>query len=242
MKQRIGHFKSSIANLKLDERVLNTNTLIMAEEGSGKTHLANKIRNFVIENGIPTLYLDFSDPDITDVEERFKTDGRFFYMRFKESEDFDEALREAIGERKNIYMAVNPAYFSNRKDVKSKLSQMFQTPELLENYYYFFHEISLLNAFYTKFEDFLLYIFGLVHMKKFGLTFLTQPHEIFEDPQVKLLFTFLYLGKCSNVNYYNTAVLKNLQPHTFFYQYRMDNRTLLFNAIRSDIVFIENHD
>lgn len=240
MKQRIGHYKNSIASLELTARVLKTNTLIMAEEGSGKTHLANKIRNFVMDNDIPTLYLDFSDPEIDDVEERFKSEGRFFYMRFEESEAFDAALQKAIKERKNIYMAVNPNYFSNRKDVKSKLSQMFQIPELLENYYYFFHEIARLNAFYTKFEDFLLYIFGLVHLKKFGLTFLTQPHETFEDPQIKLLFTFLYVGKCSKVYYYNTAVLKNLKPHTFYYQYRMDNRTLLFNSIRSDIVYIDD--
>lgn len=239
MKSKIGTFMNSIADLKLEERVLRTNTLILAEEGSGKTHLASKIRNFVIDNGVPTLYLDFSDPEADDVEARFREDSRFFYMRFEESEAFDTALAEAIMARKDIYMAVNPNYFSNKRDVKSRLSQMLQLPELLENYYYFFHEISCLNAFYTKFEDFLLYIFNLVNMKRFGLTFLSQPHEIFEDPRIKLLFTFLFLGKCSNANYFNTAELKNFKPHTFYYQYRLDHKTLLFNRVKGDIVRID---
>ena len=239
MKQTIGQFKSSIASLDLNERMLNTNTLILAEEGSGKTHLASKIREFVMDNGVPTLYLDFSNPDIDDVEERFKAGGRFYYMRFEERDAFDAQLHEAVRNREHIYMAVDPNYFSNKRDVKSRLSKMFQTRELLDHYYYFFHEIALLNAFYTKFEDFLLYIFGLVHMKKFGLTFLTQPHEIFEDPQIKLLFTFLYVGKCSCTSYYNSAELKNLPPNTFYHQYRMDNRTLLFNSVKGDFVYID---
>ncbi|MDO9055578.1 MAG: ATP-binding protein, partial [Sulfuricurvum sp.] len=62
MKRKIGKFKSSIATLELQDRVLCENTLILAEPGSGKTHLANKIREFVIDSGIPTLYLDFSNP------------------------------------------------------------------------------------------------------------------------------------------------------------------------------------
>ena len=158
MKQQIGKHASRISTLDLNERTLTTNTLILAEEGSGKTHLSNTIREFVMGNGVATLYLDFSDPEIDAVEERFKISDNFLYMRFEESDAFDAALQEAIGKRENIYMAVNPSYFSSKRDVKSKLSQMLQTPELLENYYYFFHEISLLNAFYTKFEDFLLYI------------------------------------------------------------------------------------
>ena len=210
---KIGTFKSSIADLKLEERMLRANTLILAEEGSGKTHLASKIRRFVIEN--------------------------FYYMRFEESDAFDAALAEAIAARKDIYMAVNPSFFSNKRDVKSRLSLMLQTPELLENYYYFFHEISCLNAFYTKFEDFLLYIFNIVNMKQFGLTFLSQPHETFEDPRIKLLFTFLFLGKCTNANYFNTAELKNFKPNTFYYQYRMDHKTLLFNRVKGDVVYID---
>ena len=239
MRRRIGRRKSSIAPLELKERVLHSNTLILAKEGSGKTHLANQIREFAMDSGVPTLYLDFSDPKIDDVEERFRSSGRFFYMQFEESEAFDAALQDAIKNRKHIYMAVKPNYFADKRDAKSKLSQMLQNSELLEHYYYFFHEIARLNAFYTNFEDFLLYIFGLVNLKKFGLTFLTQPHEIFEDPQVKLLFTFLFIGKCSSVHYYNTAVLKNLEPHTFLYQYRTAHRSLLFNPIKEDIVFID---
>jgi hypothetical protein len=239
MRQKIGKFKSSIANLELTERVLAQNTLILAEEGSGKTHLSSKIREFVMDNGVPTLYLDFSDPEIDEVEPRFKESGRFYYIRFEESDAFDAALQEAIERRENIYMAVNPNYFSNKRDIKSRLSKTIQTRELLDNYYYFFHEISLLNAFYTKFEDFMFYIFSLVNLKKFGLTFLTQPHEIFEDQNVKLLFSFLYLGKCCKAEYYNTE-LKALLPHTFIYQQRQDGRTLLFNEIESDIVTIDH--
>ena len=192
-----------------------------------------------MDNGVPTLYLDFSNPDVDDVEPRFKESGRFYYMRFEESDAFDAELHDAIERRENIYMAVNPNYFARKRDIKSRLSKTIQTPELLDNYYYFFHEISMLNAFYTKFEDFMFYIFSLVNLKKFGLTFLTQPHEIFEDQNVKLLFSFLYLGKCSNAEYYNTE-LKALPPHTFIYQQRQDGRTLLFNEIESDIVMIDH--
>jgi len=240
MYEKIGTIKNSIADLKLEERVLHTNTLILAEEGSGKTHLASKIRKFVIAKGVPTLYLDFSDPDVEGIEERFRKDENFFYMRFEESDTFDAALAEAIEQRKDIYMAVNPNYFATKRDIKSRLSHMLQNPKLLEHYYYFFHEISCLNAFYTKFEDFLLYIFSLVNMKKFGMTFLSQPHETFEDPRIKLLFTFLFLGKCSNANYFNTAELKNFKPHTFYYQYRMDHKTLLFNRVKGEIVYIDH--
>jgi len=237
MNQKIGSIKNSIANLELTEQVIEQNTIIMAEEGSGKTHLSNLIREYVMDNDVPTLYLDFSDPDLDAIEARFKQSERFFYMRYEESDAFDAVLQEAITKRENIYMAVNPNYFSNKHDVKSRLSRMIQTPELLENYYYFFHEISLLNAFYTKFEDFMFYILSLVNLKKFGLTFLTQPHEIFEDHKIKLLFSYLYLGRCSNSNYYDVQ-LKTLPTHTFVYQHRKDRRTLLFNVIESDVVMI----
>jgi len=239
MKRKIGQFKSSIATLELQDRVLSENTLILAEPGSGKTHLANKIREYVIANGIPTLYLDFSDPEVDQVEERFKHGSEFLYMRFNESDEFDSALDKAIEERKNIYMAVNPSYFAGKREIKSKLSQMMQKRQLLNNYYYFMQEIASLEGFYTKFEDFMFYIFDLINLKKFGLTFLTQPHEIFENPRIKLLFSFLYIGRCSNAYYYNTTVLRNMKSHTFLYQQRVDNRSLLFNSIQSDIVFID---
>jgi hypothetical protein len=191
MRQKIGKFTSSISNLDLVERMLKQNTLILAEEGSGKTPLANKIREYAMDNGVPTLYLDLSDPSEDAVEERFKESGRFYYIRYEESDAFDNELKEAVARRENIYMAVSPSYFSNKRDITSRLSKTIQTPELLENYYYFFHEISRLNAFYTKFEDFMFYILSLVNLKKFGMTFLTQPHEIFEDQKIKLLFSFL---------------------------------------------------
>lgn len=239
MGYKIGHFQNSISALELRERTLYQNTLILGEEGSGKTHLANKIRRYVMENCIPTLYIDFSDPSIEKIEEKFKDSDTFFYLRFEESDEFEAVLDKAIEERRNIYMAANPSYFSNKRNVKSKLSRMIQKHELLDNYYYFFHEIESLNGFYTKFEDFLYYIFDLVNIKKFGFTFLAQPNEIFEDSRIKLLFTFLYLGRCSNAHYYNTSVLRSLKTNTFFYQYRTDNRSLLFNQIQSDVAIID---
>lgn len=240
MKYTIGRFKSSIATLDLNERVLLDNTLILAEPGSGKTHLANKIRSFVIDCGIPTLYLDFSNPDIDQVEERFRDVAHFHYMRFDESEAFDMALDTAISERKDIYLAVSPNFFSNKRELKSKLSRTIQKKELLENYYYFIQEIANSDGFYTKFEDFIFYIFDMVNLKKYGLTFLTQPHEIFENSRIKLLFSFLYIGRCSNAYYYNTEILRNLPPRTFLYQYRVQSRSLLFNNIQSDIVYIND--
>lgn len=238
MKSIIGKCESSIAALKLTEDMLCKNTLILGEEGAGKTNLASKIREYVIAGDIPTLYMDFSDPDIDGIEARYKDDN-FNYMRFEESDAFDAAFDEAVKARKHIYLAVNPKYFSNKRDIKSRLTYTISKDELMENYYYFFHEIAQLGAFYTRFEDFLLYIFGMIHMKKYGLTFLTQPHEIFENAQLKLLFSFLFLGRCSNANYYNTSELKGLKRNEFFYQRRMDHKTLLFNEIRSDIVTID---
>jgi len=166
MKRKIGKFKNSIANLELHDRVLRENTLILAEPGSGKTHLANKIREFVIDNGIATLYLDFSDPAIDQIEERFKHGSEFHYMRFDESDEFDAAVDAAIAERKNIYMAVNPSYFASKRDIKSKLSRMMQKRELLDNYYYFMQDIANIEGFHAKFEDFIFYIFDLVNLKK----------------------------------------------------------------------------
>lgn len=239
MRYKIGRLQNSISALELKERTLYQNTLILGEEGSGKTHLANKIRHYVMANGVPTLYLDFSDPSIEKIEEKFKDADTFFYLRFEESDEFEAALDQAIAQRRNIYMAANPSYFATKRNIKSKLSRMIQKHELLDNYYYFFHEIESLNGFYTKFEDFIYYIFDLVNMKKYGFTFLAQPNEIFEDPRIKLLFTFLYLGRCSNAHYYNTSVLRSLKTNTFYYQYRMDNRSLLFNQIESDIAIID---
>jgi len=239
MRYKIGRLQHSISTLELKQRTLYQNTLILGEEGSGKTHLANKIRHYVMANGVPTLYLDFSDPSIEKIEEKFKDADTFFYLRFEETDEFEAALDKAIEERRNIYMAANPSYFATKKNIKSRLSKIIQKHELLENYYYFFHEIESLNGFYTKFEDFLYYIFDLVNIKKFGFTFLAQPNEIFEDSRIKLLFTFLYLGRCSNAHYYNTSVLRSLKTNTFYYQYRMDNRSLLFNQIQSDIAIID---
>lgn len=239
MKRKIGQFKSSIAVLELENRVLRENTLILAEPGSGKTHLANKIREFVIAAGIPTLYLDFSNPEEEQIEERFKHGSTFTYLRFDESDAFNAALDAAIAERKNIYMAVSPTFFASKRDIKSKLSQTIQKRELLDNYYYFMQEIQSMEGFYTKFEDFIFYIFDLVNLKKFGMTFLAQPHEMFENPRIKLLFSFLFVGRCTNAYYYNTTVLRNMQPNTFLYQRRVDNRSLLFNRIQSDIVTID---
>ncbi|UFS62068.1 ATP-binding protein [Sulfurimonas sp. HSL-3221] len=238
MKSIIGHCNSSIASLKLSDDILDKNTLILGEEGSGKTNLASKIREFVIASGISTLYMDFSDPAIDEVEARYK-DEHFFYMQFEESDAFDAAFDEAVKAGKHIYLAVNPTYFSNKRDVKSRLSQTISKQELLDNYYYFFHEIAQLGGFYTKFEDFLMYIFNMINMKKYGLTFLSQPHEIFENAQLKLLFTFLFLGRCSNANYYNTSELKNMKRNQFYYQRRMNHKTLLFNDIRSDVVTVD---
>lgn len=239
MRYKIGRLQNSISTLELKQRTLFQNTLILGEEGSGKTHLANKIRHYVMANGVPTLYLDFSDPSIEKIEEKFKDSDTFFYLRFEESDEFEASLDKAIAERRNIYMAANPSYFATKRNIKSRLSKMIQKQELLDNYYYFFHEIESLNGFYTKFEDFLYYIFDLVNIKKFGFTFLAQPNEIFENSRIKLLFTFLYLGRCSNAHYYNTSVLRSLKTNTFFYQYRLDNRSLLFNQIESDVAIID---
>lgn len=237
-RKKVGQFQNSIAKLELGERTLQENTLILGETNSGKTYLSNIIREHVIDNDIPTLYLDFSNAKEADIEEKFKTSGHFHYMRFDESDAFDAAFDQAVSERKDIYMAVDPNYFSGQKEIKSKLSQLLQKEQLLKNYYYFMHVISALDSFFTQFQDFILYIFQLIQLKKFGLTFLTQPNTIFEDSRVKLLFSFLYIGRCSEAYYYNASLLRSLPTRMFYYQERTDERTLLFNNIRGDIVKI----
>lgn len=241
MRNIIGKYESSINALKLEPRALQYNTLILAEEGAGKTNLACRIRNYAIDSEVLTLYLDFSNSEEHEIESRYK-DEHFNYIRFDESDAFLEELNKMIDAKKHIYMAVDPKYFSNKRDIKSKLTQTLQIQGLLDNYYYFFHDIKNLDGFYTKFEDFLLYMLGFLNLKKYGLTFLAQPHEIFENPQLKLLFTFLYLGKCSNLNYFNTSQLKTLTKNKFFHQFRTAHRTLLFNDIISNIVEVDEYD
>jgi hypothetical protein len=240
MRDLIGIYENSIDSLRLKPRILTTNTLILGEEGSGKTNLACRIRNFVIDNDVPTLYLDFSNSHQEEVELRYK-DEHFHYIQYDETEVFMHELQLLVAQKKHIYMAVNPNFFATKKDIKSKLTQTLQMPDLLDNYYYFFHDIANLNGFYTRFEDFLLYMLSLFNLKKYGITFLTQPHTTFENAQLKLLFTFLFVGKCSNLDYYNTAVLKTLQKNHFLFQQRTANRTLLFNDIKTSMVSIDEY-
>lgn len=240
MRDILGKYLSSIDTLKIEPRMLTTNTLILAEEGAGKTNLACKIRNFVIDNDVPTLYLDFSNSHEDEIELRYK-DENFNYITFEETQSFEVALDALIAEKKHIYMTVDPSYFGTKRDVRSNLTKTLQKQELIDGYYYFFHDIESLNGFYTKFEDFLLYMLNFLNIKKYGLTFLAQPHSNFESPQIKLLFTFLFLGKCTNFNYFNTADLKKMPKNRFFYQYRTDYQTLLFNDIKSKIVDVDEY-
>ncbi len=240
MARTIGKYVDTINTLKLEDRVLHHNTLILGEQGAGKTNLACKIRTFAIEQNVPTLYMDFSNSSEDEIELRYK-DEHFNYIQFSDSQEFDAAFAKLIEERKHIYMAVDPSNFSGKKDQKSKLSQSISQQALLDNYYYFFHDIENLNGFYTKFEDFLLYMLGFINLQKFGFTFLAQPHTTFENPHLKLLFSFLFVGKCSNANYYNTAILKTLTKNKFYYQYRTAYPTLLFNDIKSNIVEIDEY-
>lgn len=240
MRDKIGKFVDTIDTLKLEPRTLDVNTLILGEAGSGKTNLACRIRNYAIDSSIPTLYLDFSNSDEADIEIRYK-DEYFNYIRFEESDEFQERFKALIADRKHIYMAANPNFFSNKRDIKSKLTQTLQNQDLLDNYYYFFHDIENLNGFYTKFEDFLLYMLTFLNLKKYGFTFLAQPHSTFESAQLKLLFTFLYVGKCTHFEYFNTAQLKKMPKNRFLYQYRTDFRTLLFNDIKTNIVEIDEY-
>jgi len=240
MRDIIGKYLDTIDELKLEERMLYHNTLILGEQGSGKTNLACKIRNYVIDNNVATLYLDFANSHEDDVELRYK-DEHFNYIRFEENETFDTAFQKLLDEKKHIYMAVDPQYFAKKRDERSKLSQIISQKALLDNYYYFFHDIENLNGFYTQFEDFLLYMLSFANLQKYGLTFLAQPHETFENPHLKLLFSFLFLGKCSNANYYNTAILRTLKKNKFLYQYRTAYPTLLFNEIISSMVQVDEY-
>lgn len=240
MRDRLGKYLSSIDVHTLQARALEYNTLILAEEGAGKTNLACKIRNFAIDSEIPTLYMDFANSNEDAIELRYK-DEYFNYIRFQESEKFDAEFSKLIADKKHIYMAVDPNYFSNKRDIKSKLTRTISQQELLDNYYYFFHDIENLNGFYTKFEDFLLYMLGFTNMQKYGFTFLAQPHCTFENQQVKLLFSYLYLGKSSNLDYYNTARLKSLRKNRFYYQYRTAHKTVLFSDIKSNFVDIDEY-
>ena len=241
IRDKIGKYVSSIDTLVLEERHLYYNTLILAETGSGKTNLACRIRNFVIDNEIPTLYIDFADSSVEQIEDRYK-DEHFNYIQFNESEAFDKEFDALVQEKKHIYMAVDPSFFATKKDVKSKLTQTLQHKGLLDNYYYFFHDIDSLEGFYAKFEDFLLYMLSFLNLKKYGLTFLSQPNITFENAQIKLLFTFLYVGKCSNLDYFNTSTLKALPKNKFLYQCRMAHPTLLFNDIKTSMVTIDEYD
>ena len=240
MRNIIGKYLDTIDALRLEERILKHNTLILGEEGSGKTNLACKIRNYVIDMDVPTLYMDFSNSYEEDVELRYK-DEHFNYIQFDESEAFDKEFEKLIEENKHIYMAVDPKFFAKKRDERSKLSKIISQQKLLDNYYYFFHDIENLNGFYTKFEDFLLYMLSFGNLQRYGFTFLAQPHETFENPHLKLLFSFLFLGKCSNANYYNTATLKTLKKNKFYYQYRTDYPTLLFNEIVSSMVQVDEY-
>lgn len=241
VREKIGKYVSSIDTLKLEKRMLYFNTLILAEEGAGKTNLACRIRNFVIDHEIATLYIDFADSTVEQIEERYK-DEHFNYIRFNETDEFEIEFNKLVEAKKHIYMAVDPSYFATKKDVKSKLTQTLQNKGLLDNYYYFFHDIDSLDGFYAKFEDFLLYMLSFLNLKKYGLTFLSQPNKIFENPQIKLLFTFLYVGKCTNLDYFNTSVLKALSKNKFLYQCRMAHATLLFNDIKTSMVKIDEYD
>jgi len=240
MRSVIGKYLDTIDALKLEKRLLNHNTLILGEQGSGKTNLACKIRNYVIDNEVATLYMDFNNSHEEDVELRYK-DEHFNYIKFSETEEFDKDFQALVSAKKHIYMAVDPHFFSRKKDERSKLSQIISQQSLLDNYYYFFHDIENLNGFYTQFEDFLLYMLSFVNLQKQGFTFLAQPHETFENPHLKLLFSFLYVGKCSNANYFNTAILKTLKKNKFHYQYRTAHPTLLFNDIQSSMVKIDEY-
>lgn len=240
MRNNIGQYTNTINPLILEDRILTHNTLIIAEVGSGKTNLACRIRNFAIDSNIPTIYFDFNNSFEEEIELRYK-DEHFNYIKFEESDAFDEEFAKLTAQKKHIYMAVNPDYFSNKKDIQSHLSKTIAQDILLKNYYYFFHDIDNLNGFYTKFEDFLLYLLSFSHLQRFGFTFLAQPHITFENQHLKLLFTFLYLGRCSNSNYFNTAIIKTLEKNEFYYQYRTAHQTLLFNTIKSNIVKIDEY-
>jgi len=124
MRNVIGKYLDTIDALKLEDRMLTHNTLILGEEGSGKTNLACRIRNFVIDNNVPTLYMDFANSHEEEVELRYK-DEYFNYIRFDETDDFNEEFTKLIAEKKHIYMAVNPNFFSNKREKKVNSHKLF---------------------------------------------------------------------------------------------------------------------
>jgi hypothetical protein len=241
MRNTIGKYNDALGSLELKDRNLYYNTLIIGEHGAGKTNLACKIRDYVIDSGVPTFYVDFSDSNEEDIEMRYK-DKHFNYIRYEETDEFDAELDKLIAEKKHIYLSASPSYFdTSTRHIKSRLTKTIQKQELLDNYYYFLHDIENLNGFYIKFDDFLLYMLSFTKLAKYGLTFLAQPHEIFESAHIKLMFTYLFIGKCSNLDYFNTASLKNLVKNRFLYQLRTEYPTLLFNDIKTHIVDIEEN-
>ncbi|MCW8837173.1 MAG: ATP-binding protein [Thiovulaceae bacterium] len=241
MRNIIGKYNDALGSLELKERNLYYNTLILGEHGAGKTNLACRIRDFVIDSNVPTFYIDFSDSNEEDIEMRYK-DQNFNYIRYEETQEFEEALQVLIDAKKHIYMSASPSYFdTSKRHVKSKLTKTIQNKELLNNYYYFLHDIENLNGFYVEFADFLLYMLSFSKLAKYGLTFLAQPHKTFENAHIKLMFTYLFIGKCSNIDYYNTASLKNLVKNRFLYQFRTENPTLLFNDIKTHSVDIKEN-
>jgi len=195
-----------------------------------KSNLSGKLHRYLLIDELPT---NFRSYDVKEVYVR----GLFF----EESENFDETFAKLVAQKKHIYMAVDPNFFATKREKKSKLSRVISQQALLDDYYYFFHDIENLNGFYTKFEDFLLYMLSFANLQKHGFTFLAQPHQTFENPHLKLLFSFLYVGKCSNANYFNTAILKTLKKNHFYYQHRTAYPTLLFNDIKSSMVKIDEY-
>jgi hypothetical protein len=241
MRNIIGKYNDAIGSLELKERSLYYNTLILGEHGAGKTNLACRIRDFVIDSNVPTFYIDFSNSDEEEIEMRYK-DQNFNYIKYEESDEFDQMLDQLISEKKHIYMSASPSYFDTSvRRKKSKLTQTIQRQELLDNYYYFFHDIESLNGFYAEFNYFSLYMLSFSKLSKYGLTFLSQPHKIFENRHIKLMFTYLFIGRCTNLDYYNTASLKSLVKNRFLYQYRTEFPTLLFNDIKTHSVDIDEH-
>ena len=241
MRDIIGKYNDALGSLKLKERHLHYNTLILGEHGAGKTNLACRIRDFAIDSNVPTFYIDFSNSNEEDIELRYK-DQYFNYIRYEETDEFEEELQGLIDDKKHIYMSADPRYFdTTKRHVKSRLTQTIQKQELLENYYFFFHDIENLSGFYVKFDDFLLYMLSFSKLSKYGLTFLAQPDKIFENAHVKLLFTYLFIGRCSSLDYYNTASLENLVKNRFLYQYRTEYPTLLFNDIKMHSVDINEN-
>lgn len=235
----IGKYKNGIGFFELTDMFLTTNTLIIAEKDAGKTHLGSKIKEYVISRNVPVIHFDFENLDESDLESFYQNEN---YIRFEESEAFEARLNEMIEQKKNIYMSVNPNYFSGLSTIKSKLSETIEKKELLDNYYYFFKNLAYLSNFYDQHADFLFEFFKLLEVKKYGLTFLTQPHDIFIDKRIKTKFNQLFVGKNTQSRFFNTYMLSHLDKHEFCYQYRKDHKTFFFDAIRNEMVYIVPDD